>query len=99
MGWTRPIHLHDADGISDAWGVQGVPHCVLINTNGEIQWKGHPMSIPLEEKINDLLNGNWPMGPIAAEGVPACPDRHELKKFNAVFANGRGEGGLACDKC
>ncbi len=31
--------------LSAEFGVQGIPHAVLINKSGEIVWEGHPMSL------------------------------------------------------
>ena len=41
---------------SDEWKITGVPHCVLIDTEGKIAWSGHPSSMNFEEAINKLLN-------------------------------------------
>ena len=55
-GWTSVEHYQDNGGhASDAWGVTGVPHCVLIGKDGKITWRGHPASVDLEVQINALL--------------------------------------------
>ena len=41
-------------------GAGGIPHCLLVDTTGTIVWTGHPMSIPLEERIDELLTGKNP---------------------------------------
>ena len=39
------------------FGVQGVPHVALVDTEGKIVFVGHPASRKLEEDINNLLAG------------------------------------------
>ena len=34
-----------------------------------------------------------------SEGKPKCSGRHEMKRFDAPWANGRGKDGLGCDIC
>merc|ERR1719231_2011721 len=29
------------------WGIQGIPHCALIDKSGKITWRGHPQSVDL----------------------------------------------------
>lgn len=41
-------------------GAGGIPHCLLVDTTGTIVWTGHPSSIPLEERIDELLTGKNP---------------------------------------
>ena len=31
--------------LSKEFGIQGIPHAVLVNKTGEIVWEGHPMSL------------------------------------------------------
>ena len=55
-GWTKPEHYQVGNsGVSDSWGISGVPHCALVNKAGEIVWRGHPASVDLEAEINKLL--------------------------------------------
>lgn len=37
------------------YGVQGVPHVVLVDTHGKIAFVGHPASRDLEKDIETLL--------------------------------------------
>jgi len=37
--------------------VEGIPHCVLVDKENKVLWKGHPSSIDLEASINDLIDG------------------------------------------
>lgn len=41
--------------ISKVWGVNIFPHCVLIDKNGTITWRGQPSEINVETEINKLL--------------------------------------------
>ena len=55
-GWTQVEHYQvGASGAADSWGITGVPHCALINKDGEIVWRGHPGNVDLEAEINKLL--------------------------------------------
>jgi len=57
-GWKSVEHFHKASSNSDeTYGVQGVPHVVLIDTKGVIVYIGHPASRDLEADINTLLKG------------------------------------------
>ena len=59
-GWTAVEHYHVRNGKCEAdkeFGVQGVPHVALVDTEGKIVFVGHPASRKLEEDINNLLAG------------------------------------------
>ena len=44
-GWTSVEHYHRAKSIADqTYGVQGVPHVMIIDTKGKIAFMGHPAS-------------------------------------------------------
>jgi hypothetical protein len=54
-GWTKVEHYHVSNGQCTAntdYGTGGIPHCLLVDTNGMIVWTGHPGSIDLEQKID-----------------------------------------------
>lgn len=57
--WNRPIHYHRASSdCSQVYQVRGVPHVMLIDTNGKIVFKGHPATRPdLEADFDTLLKG------------------------------------------
>jgi len=58
--WTSVEQYWQANGKSEAhkdYKVNGIPHCVLVDTHGKIVWVGHPMSRNLEEDITNLLAG------------------------------------------
>ena len=80
--WKRPIHYHRATSdCSDVYQVRGVPHVMLIDTNGKIVFKGHPATRPdLEADFDTLLKGEAITGPgtevdapkpAAEDGAPA----------------------------
>lgn len=56
--WEKVEHFHRAgSSCSEDYGVRGVPHVVLIDTEGKIAFVGHPASIDLEKGIEKLLKG------------------------------------------
>ena len=43
---------------NETYGVKGVPHCLLVDTNGKIVFRGHPMERQnLQQDIQDLMEG------------------------------------------
>jgi len=38
-----------------AYGVKGIPHAFLIDSDGAIAWKGHPMALQ-DEAIDQVVN-------------------------------------------
>eukprot|EP00347_Sterkiella_histriomuscorum_P014174 403361878 len=54
--WEKVEHFHRAGSTaSEDYGVQGVPHVVLVDTHGKIAFVGHPASRNLEQDIETLL--------------------------------------------
>ena len=45
--WKHPAAI--------AYGLEGVPHVVLINKKGIVAFLGHPGEVDLEEEIDKLL--------------------------------------------
>jgi len=87
--WTKVEHYHVANGqctASDDFGAGGIPHCILIDTNGLIVWKGHPSSIPLEQRIDELLTGKNPFD-AAAGGEEAEGDGPPMGKMSGEIAS------------
>lgn len=57
-GYERVEHfVKGGSDCDDVYGVQGVPHCVLIDKEGVIQFVGHPSSTNLEKDIQTLIDG------------------------------------------
>ena len=59
-GWTRVEHYwvgQPGCTVSDDWHVTGVPHCILVDKNGNIAWIGHPATLNIEDAIKKLING------------------------------------------
>ena len=59
-GWTKVEHYHVRTPGCSAdkdYGVNGVPHVLLVDTTGKIVFVGHPASRNIEEDINTLLKG------------------------------------------
>jgi hypothetical protein len=56
--WEKVEHFHRAgSSCSEDYGVQGVPHVVLVDIEGKIAYIGHPAATNLEENIETLLKG------------------------------------------
>jgi hypothetical protein len=56
--WQSVKHYHSASSsCSKDYGVNGVPHVVLVDSEGKIAFIGHPMEIDLEKGIENLLKG------------------------------------------
>jgi hypothetical protein len=59
-GWTKVDHyfIGGADKCKKDYGISGVPHVLLVDTNGKIVFKGHPASRKnLEDDFDKLLKG------------------------------------------
>lgn len=57
-GWEKVEHFHRAGSSADEdYGVQGVPHVVLIDGHGKVAYIGHPASRDLEKDIETLIKG------------------------------------------
>ncbi|MBX3374358.1 MAG: TlpA family protein disulfide reductase [Phycisphaeraceae bacterium] len=61
-GWTNVLQAFCSEGERgwrcDAvrrYAVRGVPTCFLIDRAGRIAWSGHPSSIDLESRVDELL--------------------------------------------
>ena len=103
--WTKVEHYHVRNGkcTADAeYGVQGVPHVLLVDTEGTIVFMGHPSSRKLEEDIDALLagkklegNGTQPAGASASESSDAknakTEDIDAFKENTAAWVGGMKE--------
>jgi hypothetical protein len=58
-GWGAVEHyLRAGSNASQVYGVDGVPHVMLIDRSGKIVFKGHPAEREnLEQDIDDLIEG------------------------------------------
>jgi len=58
-GWEKVEHYFRGESdCSEVYGVKGVPHVMLIDTKGNIAFKGHPANRPdLEKDFDALLKG------------------------------------------
>jgi len=69
-GWTSVEHYHVRTPGCTAdkdYGVNGVPHVLLVDTKGKIVFMGHPASRDLEKDIDALLKGET----LSGEGTQA----------------------------
>lgn len=76
-GWEKVEHYHRGGSTaSEDYGVEGVPHVVLIDTNGKLAYIGHPATRKLDQDIATLLKGEK----LTGEGVgPGGEDEDEDK--------------------
>jgi thiol-disulfide isomerase/thioredoxin len=44
----------DKGKLSEKFGIQGIPHAMLVDKTGKIVWEGHPMQLK-EDKIEEIL--------------------------------------------
>lgn len=74
--WTSVEHYHvrTAGCTADKdYGVAGVPHVLLVDTNGKIVFVGHPASREIEKDIETLLKGEK----ITGEGTGASAEEEK----------------------
>lgn len=67
--WKRVEHYWsggrgDLEACKAKYGVNGIPHVVLIDKKGKVAYAGHPMRTNLEKDINDLLEGSEIVKPV-----------------------------------
>ena len=44
----------DKGKLGEKFGIQGIPHAMLVDKSGKIVWEGHPMQLK-EDKIEEIL--------------------------------------------
>lgn len=83
-GWTSVEHYwKGASSCDDEFGVEGVPHVALIDTQGKIVFIGHPASRPnLEKDIDTLLAGEKISGK-GCEPSQAAAEEEEGKEITS----------------
>jgi len=54
-----PYVISQGDDIGNAYGVNGIPHVVLVDVDGKVAWRGHPAELD-EKKIEQLLKAVKP---------------------------------------
>ena len=82
-GWTKVEHYHvrTAGCTADKdYGVNGVPHVLLVDTTGKIVFVGHPASRDIEADINTLLEG----GTLTGEGTGAQAGNNDAAEGKAL---------------
>lgn len=60
--WDKITHfkLNGWDGehpVIKDYSIRGIPFVALIDSHGVINYTGHPSSIDIEERINELISG------------------------------------------
>ena len=82
--WTSVEHYHvrTAGCTADKdYGVAGVPHVLLVDTNGKIVFVGHPASREIEKDIETLLKGEK----ITGEGTGASAEEEKTGEAGSEF--------------
>lgn len=86
-GWEKVEHFHKAGSSADEdYGVQGVPHVVLIDTHGKIAYAGHPASRELEKDIETLLKGEKLKGVSSGEDDEGDASGFQVRELSEVKA-------------
>jgi len=81
--WMSVEHYHkDKSTYKNDYNIRGVPTCMLIDTKGNIAFKGHPQSRDLEHDLDSLLSGETLTGKGCAstEEHPAQDGKAEMPK-------------------
>ncbi len=74
----------EADSMQDAFGIRGYPTAILIDPDGKVAWKGHPLDA--EEVIERLLRTKPPRA-VGALGVDAA--KRDLQNADQLLKNGQ----------
>ena len=84
-GWEKVEHLFRGGSTCSAdYGVNGVPHVVLIDTEGKIAYAGHPAERELEKDIETLLKGEKLSG---VKGGDEDGEKEEVKGEESDLEN------------
>ena len=91
-GWTKVEHYHRASSSSSKdYGVQGVPHVALVDTNGKLAFIGHPMEADIEKSIDSLLSGGKVLTKGESSDAAAAEDPSKIKAELTSFATEVGD--------
>lgn len=85
-GWTDVEHYWIRNGDCEAdkeHKLDGIPHCILVDTFGAIVFHGHPKERNFEEDISKLLKGEK----ISGSGT----SRTSIENDNTAPADGKNE--------
>lgn len=91
--WGNVEHWHrDKSDCSKVYGVNGVPHVMLLDKKGKIVFKGHPASRKnLEQDMNDLMNGKELTGEGTAPANGNGDEGKEEKRDDKAIPEGFSE--------
>ena len=76
MGWDKVEHFQcgPESKAEEEFGVEGVPHVLLVDTEGKIVFVGHPSERDLEADINTLLKGEQLTMKKEVESADSAPE-------------------------
>ena len=91
--WQKVENYHAPGGFgspaASQFGIQGIPCVFLVDKKGIIRFRGHPSSINLEDKINELIleeegqttsaTKEEPVKPQLTCSINGCSDAHSEK--------------------
>jgi len=82
--WMSIEHYHkDKSTYKNDYNMRGVPTCILIDTKGNIAFKGHPQCRDLEKDLDTLLSGEA----LTGKGC-ASTEEHPAQDGKAVIPKG-----------
>jgi thiol-disulfide isomerase/thioredoxin len=50
-----PVAIFSGDDVFEQWGVESLPHAVLIDREGTVRWMGNPKESDLDKTLKDLI--------------------------------------------
>lgn len=81
---VRYAYGYDQKGkVAGFFGVQGLPHAVLIDPDGEVVWEGHPAALKkslVEKHLAGALEQPLSSWPATAKKVRQAVQKHQLGK-------------------
>ena len=79
MGWDKVEHFQcgPESKAKEEFALEGVPHVVLVDTEGKIVFVGHPSERDLEADINTLLKGEQLTMKKEVESADSAPEQQD----------------------
>jgi len=85
--WEKIEHYQISNGVCQAdkdHSIRGIPHVLLVDTQGAIVYKGHPASRNLEQDIDSLLKGEKITGKGTEPAAKSSAKEEESVKISEV---------------
>jgi len=55
---SYPQATDTSKGASNALGIQGIPHVVILSTDGVIRWQGNPLDPAFRETVKAVIDAD-----------------------------------------